>query len=203
MATTLLRRSSNLVHLPEKNCLLDARSSATDEHCDNVDALVQNAMVALFRAYGVMLVPISWGFLRGVPGAVTTTIGFVRSSADSGATYAGRLTLSMPSSVVALANGGSSGSARRDDWARELTNQLMGRIKSQLLRFGVPVEIGLPSSIDAHFEHRCEDSSKLHVHAGRTPHGDVLLMLAGMPDESELSAVRLEQALSEGDVVLF
>ena len=35
------------------------------------------------------------------------------------------------------------------DWTRELSNQLMGRVKSRLARYDVYVDVGLPSTANA------------------------------------------------------
>jgi hypothetical protein len=169
-----------------------------------IDAIVQGALVELFHAYGVALAPSP---RSAVPGPlkihdVTAAIAFVKEAPSRHANRPGRLLLSMPREVFALL-GAQAGSAPRDEWARELTNQLMGRIKNRLLQFGATLQIGLPVASDADAEGRRERSATLRVYTGRTVRGNVLLTLAGMPEESELTYVGPEGSVAEGEVILF
>jgi hypothetical protein len=170
-----------------------------------VDALVQGALVELFHAYGVALAPLPRTLVRDQPtfNDVTASIGFTRSKADRGVSPAGRLTLSIPAEVFALVKDDEIRRARPDDWARELVNQLVGRIKNRFLPFGVTLQIGLPTSGAPHSEASKELSSKLRVYRARTMKGDVVLALDGLPEESELAYVGVEGLASEGELVLF
>jgi len=134
---------------------------------------------------------------------VTAAIGFTRNVANGSSRRDGRLTLSMPGAVFAVVKDAAISSARPDDWARELVNQLMGRIKNRLLQFGATIQIGLPSTVIPSLEYEPEHSRTLRVYVARTLRGDVLLTLDGMPDESELSYVGPQDVVSEGDVILF
>jgi hypothetical protein len=169
-----------------------------------VDALVQGALVELFQAYGVALAPMPRSSLRDNVRFhdVTANIGFFRNTPGY-SRRSGRLTISMPSSVFELVKDDQIRIARPDDWARELVNQLMGRIKNRLLPFGATLHIGLPASISPNAEEKPEHSSTLRVYTGRTIRGDVMLTLAGMPDESELSYVGPDGLVLEGDIILF
>ena len=108
----------------------------------------------------------------------------------------------MPSAVFALVKGDEARSARRDDWARELISQLMGRIKNRLLQFGTRLQAGLPCTIDPNLESQRQRSPTLRIYTGRTLRGEVLITVEGMPDESELSYVG-PQVVSEGGGILF
>ena len=169
-----------------------------------VDALVQGALVELFQAYGVALAPMPRAAPRDTVRfhEVTATIGFFRD-APGHSKHHGRLTLSMPRALFALVKDDEIRAARPDDWARELANQLMGRIKNRLLQFGATLQIGLPASINPNSEEKPEPASTLRVYTGRTLRGAVLVTLDGMPDESELSYVGPEGLALEGDVILF
>src|SRR5258707_10859996 len=115
-----------------------------------IDALIQGALVELFQIYGVALAPSAPNSSRSTAKGdeVCAAIGFTRAPVDHGASQPGRLALAMPTAVFALLKGYDPRSARRDDWAREFTNQLMGRIKNRLLPFGPTLRIGLPCSTD-------------------------------------------------------
>ena len=108
----------------------------------------------------------------------------------------------MPREVFVLLDA-RAGGAPRDEWSRELANQLIGRIKNRLLQFGATLQIGLPATSDADAEGRRERSPTLRVYTGRTVRGNVLVTLEGMPEESELTYVGAEGLAAEGDVILF
>jgi len=169
-----------------------------------VDTLVQGALVELFETYGVPLDPMPRASLRDAVTFhdVTASIGFVREVREP-ANRAGRLTISMPSGVFELANDDEIRAARRDDWMRELVNQLMGRIKNRLLQFGATLQIGLPDNISPDSQEKPAASSTLLVYTGSTPQGEILITLDGMPDESELSYVGREAVALEGELLLF
>lgn len=169
-----------------------------------IDAVVQGALVELFHAYGVALAPYP---RSAAPAAlkihdVTATVGFVKESAGRHANRNGRLLLSMPREVVVLL-AARDGGAPRDDWSRELANQLMGRIKNRLLQFGATLRVGLPVTWDADAESRRGRSATVRVYTGRTVRGNVLVTLEGMPEESELTYVGPEGLAAEGEVILF
>ena len=170
-----------------------------------IDAVVQGALVELFHAYKVALAPAP---RSAAPAAVTVhevtaAIAFVREPTSRPSNRAGRLLLSMPREVFALLGTDSSGAAPRDEWARELANQLIGRIKNRLLQFGVTLQIGLPVTSDAHAESRRERPATRRVYMGRTVRGNVLLTLEGLPEESELSYVGPDGVAAEGELILF
>jgi hypothetical protein len=59
-------------------------------------------------------------------------------------------TLSLDANLLAhMHPSGAHNASQRDleDWCREFNNQLVGRMKNKLLRFGCEVEVGLPSLI--------------------------------------------------------
>jgi hypothetical protein len=168
-----------------------------------IDAIVQGALVELFHAYGVALAPSP---RSAAPGPltiheVTAAIGFTRGASGRPSHRTGRLLLSMPREVFVLL--GADAAAPRDEWARELANQLIGRIKNRLLQFGVTLQIGLPVVSDADVEARRERPATLRVYTGRTVRGGVLVTLEGMPEEAELNYVGPEGVPAEGDVILF
>jgi hypothetical protein len=133
---------------------------------------------------------------------ITATIGFVKAPSSRHANRSGRLLLSMPREVFALL-AAQAGGAPRDEWARELANQLIGRIKNRLLQFGATLQIGLPGTSDADTESRRERSASLRIYTGRTVRGSVLVTLEGMPEESELAYVGPDGLAAEGEVILF
>jgi CheY-specific phosphatase CheX len=100
-------------------------------------ALVQDAVRALFRTYGVE-VDLDGSLVRRTLESVelVSIIGF--SSAD----ISGSLSLAMPSALVERAL--PAPEANLADWSGELANQLLGRLKNQLLDYNLAIDMSLP-----------------------------------------------------------
>lgn len=165
-----------------------------------IDSLVQASLVELFQAYGIAVAPLpkSARERHATLPDVSAMIGF---SCDPRRT--GRLTLSLSSAVLGLMKGDVQG-FRQGDWARELTNQLMGRIKNRMLQFSIRLQAGLPSNLESKLlETQLQSSSTMQAYAGRTLRGEVVVTLEGMPNEAELTYVGPGRAASEGDTILF
>jgi Chemotaxis phosphatase CheX len=123
--------------LAAKPWLADDLVDASREALSLVDGLVMDVTRALFETYGVKL------DLDGCPIATTlplvqliSTIGF-SSSAISGS-----LLLAIPNVVIERTL--PTGDANLADWVGELANQLLGRLKNQLLHYEVAINLALP-----------------------------------------------------------
>lgn len=168
-----------------------------------VDSLVQSSLVELFAAYNVAVAPlprVTAGRLPTVP-EVSAAISFVRKEDVN---LPGRMTLSLPAAVLEFSKGGAAGNLR-GDWARELANQLIGRIKNRLLQFSVRLETGASSHVDSQALARqlAQGSSDRRIYVGRTLRGEVLVTLDGMPDDVRLVYLGPVNVAVEGDVILF
>lgn len=178
-------------------------SPATDVR-GAIDDIAEDTLRELLEAYDVALTPFPASSAGGVLHFydVTATIDFVRETPSS-SHQTGRLVLSMPRDVFLLLSPEPNRASLRDDWAPELANQLMGRIKNRLLQFGSTLQIGIPATSDADAESRRERAATHRVYTGRTVRGDVLLTLEGLPEESELAHVGPEGLALEGELILF
>jgi hypothetical protein len=159
-----------------------------------IESLVQACLVDLFNAYEVAFAPLpNWSLASyAVPEA---SVSETFRTADGGS---GRLTLSLPTDLLEHMLGADSTSVRMD-WARELANQLVGRIKNRLLSFGVRLELGLPTVLDTRtLVHQLQDLSGLRVYVGRTRHGLVLITVHGLPADHALSYVGTSANAAEG-----
>jgi hypothetical protein len=165
-----------------------------------VDSLVLSSLVELFAAYEVAVAPlprIARELARIVPD-VSAVVGFMRQRGNQ----PGRMTLSVPSLVLGLMKSGTE-NALKGDWARELANQLMGRLKNRLLLFGVRLQMGISSGVDSEGVVRQLQLPSTRVYAGRTLRGEILVTLEGMPNDAELTYVGPIKVPAEGDVILF
>jgi hypothetical protein len=159
-----------------------------------IDSLVQACLVDLFNAYEVAFAPLPNWSLASAP-VPDASVSETFRTEDGGS---GRLTLSLPTELLEHMKGAESTSVRMD-WARELANQLVGRIKNRLLAFGVRLELGLPTVIETRMlEHQLQDLSGLRVYTGRTRQGLVLITIHGLPADHLLSYVGATANASEG-----
>jgi hypothetical protein len=92
----------------------------------------------------------------------------------------------------------------RLDWARELVNQLAGRIRNRLAKFQVAARVGLPMATTPEIAERQTAGARMRLnYAFRTLRGDVLVTLAGQFDEKALVFAGDAEGVDEGDVILF
>lgn len=166
-----------------------------------IDALVQGSLVELFQAYSVALAPQPRTARDPLPkpAEMSALIPFSHGSSKR----AGKLTLSLSVPVLSLMKA-DLGTTRQGDWARELCNQLMGRIKNRMLQFNVRLQAGLPSSVDSkRLEEQLRGALPARIYLGRTLRGDVLVTLDGLPHESELVYVGPANVANEGETLFF
>jgi hypothetical protein len=168
-----------------------------------IDSLVQSSLVQLFGAYNVAVAPLP-RLPQHHPAPIldiSASVGLSRRGAGA----PGRLTLSAPSELLqGMSRGPSGGRALLGDWARELANQLAGRIKNRMLQFNVKLDVGTSHIVDSKvLASQLAISPSVRVYPGRTLRGEVLVSLTGMPEESALTYVGPAHVASEGAVILF
>jgi hypothetical protein len=166
-----------------------------------IDSLVHGSLVDLFGAYNVAIAPLprSARPLSATLPDTSASVGFTRP----GLLAAGRVTLSLPSSLLDTMSPGSEGKLKAD-WARELANQLIGRIKNRLLPFNVRLQIGVSTMLESvKLERQLQGSLDARVYTGRTLRGETVVTFEGLPEVSELSYVGPVNTAAEGDAILF
>jgi hypothetical protein len=118
--------------------------------------------------------------------------------------FSGRLFIHAGDAVLAKMCGERAAAHSARDWCRELANQLLGRIKSRLVRFQVALRIGIPSSASAEVieRYRAPGTQILDYffHAVR---GEVFVSLIGTFDGNALVFNSVDPKIVEGDVMLF
>ena len=166
-----------------------------------IDSLVQSSLVELFSAYNVAVAPCPR--LQQLPRVpdVSASVGLSRRNAEAN----GRLTLSVPSELLQSMNRGTAGSAALlGDWTRELANQLAGRIKNRMLQFNVRLDVGTSHIADSKaLASQLATLRSVRMYTGRTLRGEILVSIAGLPDESELTYVGATHVASEGAIIMF
>lgn len=167
-----------------------------------IDSLVQSSLVQLFGAYNVAVAPLPRLPQHHLPQMldISAAVGLSRRGGAPG-----RLTLSAPSELLqGMGRGPIGGRALLGDWARELANQLAGRIKNRMLQFNVRLDLGTSHIVDSKaLASQLALSPSVRMYPGRTLRGEVLVSLTGLPDESELTYVGPANVASEGAVILF
>lgn len=164
------------------------------------DFLVQSSLVGLFAAYGISVAP-----LRGLTGTsqpepqdISVAMPFQCSSRAS----PGRLTLSMPRQLLDVMKSAETKYVKLD-WARELANQLGGRIKNRLLPFGVRLDIGTASMMDSR-QVRVEIASQAveSVYPAMTGSGPLLVTLEGLLTDLDATNIG-SPSPTEGSTIFF
>ena len=89
------------------------------------------------------------------------------------------------------------------DWLRELTNQLAGRIKNRFGRYRVPIHVGLPSATKGVGEPKHDNQQSALVYLFRTLKDDVYVMLSGGFESATFDLQGGPNPAEEGDIILF
>ena len=102
-----------------------------------IDGQVLDVTHALFAGYGVKLE------LDGSPiSRILTSVQLISTLGFSSPKLGGSILLAVPNEVLNKTLAGSE--ANLADWSAELANQLVGRLKNQLLNYGVAINLALP-----------------------------------------------------------
>jgi hypothetical protein len=166
-----------------------------------IDTIIQSSTVELFHTYGAALAPLPRGY-RSVADAQKLDLhGVITFNAPG---FAGSLTLALPSAVLGLMQTEETRTRRDHDWVRELSNQLMGRVKNRLMQFQVTLQVGLPTVTNRDgVERRTSRSESVFIYCFRTIRGQVVVTLAGSIDETVIAYVGGINVASEGDIIIF
>jgi hypothetical protein len=94
------------------------------------------------------------------------------------------------------------------DWCRELNNQIVGRMKNKLLRYGASVVLGLPVLLTGtRVRTVAAPDATVHRHAFQTPDGSIELTLESLVDPAlelyKQESLEEEAVMLEGALALF
>lgn len=167
-----------------------------------LDTMIQGSAVDLFHSCGLAVAPVERSQQRPSEQLQSPELGGMISFVGRG--FTGTLTVGVPPAVFALIKQDPNRPYSGRDWVREVTNQLLGRIKSRLLQFQVTLQAGLPTVMgrDA-IERQRARGGLFAAYTFRTLRGDVLVTLSGEIDHSIFVYTGAASVASEGDVILF
>jgi hypothetical protein len=181
---------------PDSKSTWTAGSNSTRS---TLDILIQICTVELFQSIGIAAAPL--GVARRAvelqhPNDLVGVVGF------SGVQAAGRITLSLNDPVYELFPNPVAGSHAMRDAVRELTNQLIGRIKNRLMQFQVMLRIGLPSAMSAQamVQQRAADAA-IVTYRFRTLRGEVLVTFEGTLGDAVLNYSNAVRVPKEGEFI--
>jgi len=167
-----------------------------------IDSLVQGSLVDLFGAYSVAVAPLPRSSRPWIPTLpdISAAVSFTRQPSGG---QPGRLTLSLSGPLLEHMSPHTGGTLK-GDWARELANQLMGRIKNRLLPFNVRLQMGVSSMLDSvKLERHLQLARDARVYTARTLRSETVVTIEGLPDDSQLMYIGPVNAAAEGDAILF
>jgi hypothetical protein len=166
-----------------------------------LDIIVQSCTVELFHSRNVAIAPVSVTRKGAQPCRQAELVGVMAFSSGSAN---GRATLSMESQVYRLFSPAIAEDAGNHDLLRELTNQLVGRIKNRLMQFQIVLRIGLPSAMSPDALGRQRPASPGAVgYLFRTLRGEIVVTIDGGIDEEALSYSSAIQIPKEGEFIAF
>jgi hypothetical protein len=165
-----------------------------------LDVILQSCTVELFHALGVAVAPVARSWTAASPRAHFSSVG-TATFADPKAN--GTLLLSLDESVYALFPTPAVGAAARDDLLREVTNQLIGRIKNRLLQFQLVLRTGLPTVFRKQTLDRQYAATPFAAYVFRTLRGEIVMTVHGIIDEAALNYATRVEIAKEGDFIEF
>jgi hypothetical protein len=150
-----------------------------------INAILQGATVELFHFYGVAMGPALVGDLRGEAKVHRDPVSTVEFAAPG---FSGMLALSANPEVFLAMTELPCGPEVSGDWAREVTNQLMGKVKSRIARFQIALHVELPlTRLSSDVDRQIRASKQQLLYSFRTLKGDVIVTLAGDFDQGTLA----------------
>jgi len=167
-----------------------------------IDSLVQGSLVDLFGAYSVAVAPLPRSSRPLIPTLpdMSAAVSFTRHPKGG---QPGRLTLSLSGSLLEHMSPNAAGNLK-GDWARELANQLIGRVKNRLLPFNVRLQVGVSSMLDSSkLQRHLQLAPDARVYVARTLRSETVVTVEGLPDESQLMYIGPVNTAAEGDAILF
>ena len=162
-----------------------------------VDAIVVRSTEELFAAYEVKVAEqVEPALDPGDDILFAGIIGF------TGKSMRGTLVLAPTRTLLERSHHGSPCEFR--DWAGELANQLLGRIKNQLRRYGVEVEVTTPVIVKGQYLASVPRIDRKALHCFAASPGNVSLWFdAELAPGLGLELREVQSGIREGEAILF
>ena len=162
-----------------------------------MDLIIQRSTIELFESYGVAVAPADSSDVPQKPAD------FVGSVQLSGTAIRGVLNLAASRDTLTRTLPRTGQTLVLQDWVRELTNQLAGRIRNRFARYQLSIQVSLPTSNHPASQPPKSAKQTELVYVFRTLKDDVIVKLSGDFDEGSLVFSSNPAVAEEGDVILF
>jgi CheY-specific phosphatase CheX len=137
-----------------------------------IEDRVRDACVELFAGYDVAFTPTETPYTARVPD-VAGIIGF------SGGELRGSVLIAAPEATLLACSCLGGVDVCTLDWVGEIANQLLGRIKSGLARYGVSIQLATPVAVrGVDLQIQAGDTQEQWALSFETPHGLAVVHLA-------------------------
>jgi hypothetical protein len=164
-----------------------------------VALIVQRSTIELFAAYGVAVAPTCVSSMQPVKKRPDHIVGTVLVS---GPGRRGVLAISTSSATLMRMKPTAGDAPSVQDWMRELTNQLAGRIKNRFGRYKLVMQVSLPTALSSTVMDDLGNKSGL-VYVFHTTKDEVRVTLTGGFEGASLVLQGEGAGAEEGDVILF
>jgi hypothetical protein len=166
-----------------------------------LDVTVQSSTVDLFHSLGVSVAPLPRARSEPKPREHFDVVGIVSFATTHGN---GNLMVSMAPAVYGLLAPPIAGSHAINDALREITNQLVGRIKNRLIHFQVTLRVGLPSATRKQFVTQSRSvTGPIEHYVFRTLRGEIVVTISGTIHDESMSYTNRVRVAKEGDLIIF
>jgi hypothetical protein len=166
-----------------------------------VALIIQRSTIELFAAYGVPIAPVDLS-RRVLPARpVDHLAGAVHVAAQG---RRGVLTLASSHATLKRVKPTLDDPLSFQDWMREMTNQLAGRIKNKFARYQFSLQVGLPTALkSAVIDQDPDQKGPALLFVFHSLRDDVFVSLTGGFEDAGLTLKGEVPVPSEGDVILF
>ena len=165
-----------------------------------LETMIQSSTVDLFHAAGIAVGPVA---VNKVDCSQVESRALMAMIPFGGPGAQGTLGLLVPTGVFELVRQDPARPFTGMAWVQDSVNQLLGRIKARLLQFQMPLQMGLPASMDDQALRKLVQQGILAAYRFRTLRGEISVTLSGKIDFARLNYASQMTYAAEGDIVLF
>lgn len=164
-----------------------------------IDTIIQSSTVELLHSYGLSIAPRGRAENRRHT-AQHEAVGII---SFDGKGVAGRLTLSIPRPVFVAPGAAHTENTTLPDWTRELTNQLMGRIKNRLMQFQLKLRTHIPTVLSGAALMLQKNPTTEIWYAFGALRGEIIVTVDASLAQAVLEYSNASVVVAEGELILF